>query len=163
MTDYSNILGQIQLIYFVLSKEALFYITVFSTIPDSACGDNTGQETCVIQLASSRARATYRLYALFVLYYTELLTMAETKKQQSQKAPLEIPPGWKEPDFTKECNPTGMLEESSFATLFPKYREKYLKECWPLVQKSLSEQVSVIYSSVDISKPLFFVPKTSLD
>lgn len=69
--------------------------------------------------------------------------MAETKKQQSQKAPLEIPPGWKEPDFTKECNPTGMLEESSFATLFPKYREKYLKECWPLVQKSLSEQVSV--------------------
>ncbi|PIK48682.1 putative KRR1 small subunit processome component-like [Apostichopus japonicus] len=66
--------------------------------------------------------------------------MAETKKQQSQKAPLEIPPGWKEPDFTKECNPTGMLEESSFATLFPKYREKYLKECWPLVQKSLSEQ-----------------------
>ncbi|KAJ8023943.1 KRR1 small subunit processome component-like [Holothuria leucospilota] len=65
--------------------------------------------------------------------------MSHSEGQSSQKDSLEIPPGWKEPEFTKECNPTGMLEESSFATLFPKYREKYLKECWPLVQKSLSE------------------------
>ncbi|XP_036617125.1 KRR1 small subunit processome component homolog [Trichosurus vulpecula] len=52
---------------------------------------------------------------------------------------LTVPDGWKEPAFTKDDNPRGLLEESSFATLFPKYREAYLKECWPLVQKALHE------------------------
>ncbi|CCI46143.1 unnamed protein product [Albugo candida] len=32
-----------------------------------------------------------------------------------------------------------LLEESSFATLFPKYREKYLREVWPIVTKALDE------------------------
>lgn len=49
---------------------------------------------------------------------------------------------WKIESFTSEDNPHGMLEESSFATLFPKYREKYLREFWPLVEKKLKEYVS---------------------
>ena len=48
----------------------------------------------------------------------------------------EIPEGvdpWAPIPITKEDNPTGLLEESSFAILFPKYREKYLQSVWPVV------------------------------
>lgn len=47
---------------------------------------------------------------------------------------------WAIQPFSKEDNPTGLLEESSFATLFPKYREKYLREVWPAVTRALKEQ-----------------------
>ncbi|XP_048831474.1 KRR1 small subunit processome component homolog [Brienomyrus brachyistius] len=61
---------------------------------------------------------------------------------------LTVPDGWKEAPFTKDDNPRGLLEESSFATLFPKYREAYLKECWPLVQKALAD--SYIKATLDL-------------
>ncbi len=64
-----------------------------------------------------------------------------TQQQDTNKADqalLEVPPGWKEEAFTRESNPNGgVFAESSFATLFPKYREKYISECWPLIQQKL--------------------------
>jgi ribosomal RNA assembly protein len=44
---------------------------------------------------------------------------------------------FKEVDFSPECNPNGVVDESSFAVLFPQYREKYIKEVWPLVKRAL--------------------------
>ncbi|KAG9245747.1 ribosomal RNA assembly protein mis3 [Calycina marina] len=47
---------------------------------------------------------------------------------------------WKVEPFRPEDNAGGtFLEESSFATLFPKYREVYLREAWPLITRSLEK------------------------
>ncbi|EXJ92212.1 ribosomal RNA assembly protein KRR1 [Capronia epimyces CBS 606.96] len=48
---------------------------------------------------------------------------------------------WKIEDFKPEDNVGGTFaEESSFACLFPKYRELYLKQAWPLVTKALEKK-----------------------
>lgn len=48
---------------------------------------------------------------------------------------------WKPVAISKEDAPKGglLLQESSFATLFPQYREQYLKQVWPDVKKVLGE------------------------
>ncbi|KCV72784.1 hypothetical protein H696_00363 [Fonticula alba] len=46
---------------------------------------------------------------------------------------------WKPVTITAEESSGSFLEESSFATLFPKYREKYLKEIWPEVTRALDK------------------------
>ncbi|KAK0409891.1 hypothetical protein QR680_004821 [Steinernema hermaphroditum] len=66
----------------------------------------------------------------------------------------DIPAGQKNPKwwdigtFSKEDNPQGLACESSFAILFPKYREKYIRECWPLVENAL--QGHFIKSELDL-------------
>ncbi|CAD6233675.1 GSCOCG00007249001-RA-CDS [Cotesia congregata] len=62
-------------------------------------------------------------------------------ESEDPKASGPVDNAWslKIPEFKPEDNPNRLLEESSFATLFPKYREHYLKECWPLVQKALEK------------------------
>eukprot|EP01036_Dinobryon_divergens_P030851 gene30851-40159_t len=46
---------------------------------------------------------------------------------------------WKVDEFRSEEVAGSFLEESSFATLFPKYREKYLREVWSIVTKALEK------------------------
>lgn len=47
---------------------------------------------------------------------------------------------WKVDPFTPADNAGGTFtEESSFMTLFPKYREVYLRQSWPLVTKALEK------------------------
>ncbi len=46
---------------------------------------------------------------------------------------------WKVEKFLPEENTNGLLEESSFAVLFPQFREKYLREVWPMVKKALAK------------------------
>jgi ribosomal RNA assembly protein len=44
-------------------------------------------------------------------------------------------------EFKPEHNVGGtFIEESSFACLFPKYREVYLKQAWPVVTKALEKK-----------------------
>jgi len=77
----------------------------------------------------------------------ELTAKGIMKKNRSQNAQevndedlLEVPEGWEEPGpVSKDENPTGMVAETSFATIFPKYREQYIRECFPLVKKCLGE------------------------
>ena len=42
-------------------------------------------------------------------------------------------------EFKKGDMKTSLLEESSFAVLFPQYREKYIKEVFPHIRKALKE------------------------
>ncbi|XP_019881612.1 KRR1 small subunit processome component homolog [Aethina tumida] len=60
-------------------------------------------------------------------------------ESQTNTGPVDNAWELKVPEFKPEHNPHGLIEESSFATLFPQYREQYLRQVWPLVQKALDE------------------------
>jgi ribosomal RNA assembly protein len=46
---------------------------------------------------------------------------------------------WKFVEIKEGDMAAPLAAESSFATLFPKYREKYIKEVWSIVKKTLNE------------------------
>lgn len=50
---------------------------------------------------------------------------------------------WKIEAWSEKDSTGPLLEESSFAMLFPKYREAYIREAWPLVTKALAKYVLV--------------------
>ncbi|XP_059288680.1 KRR1 small subunit processome component homolog [Lycium ferocissimum] len=63
---------------------------------------------------------------------------------------------WKIDKFDPSWNETGLLEVSSFSTLFPQYREKYLQECWPIVKGALKEhaiacELNLVEGSMTVS------------
>jgi ribosomal RNA assembly protein len=51
---------------------------------------------------------------------------------------------WKLEEWNPDNLKGNLLEESSFATLFPKYREKYLRDVWPVVTKCLEVRPRLI-------------------
>lgn len=57
---------------------------------------------------------------------------------------------WHIDKFTEGDMAQPLTEESSFATLFPKYREKYLQKVWPHVTRLLKSKV--IFIVIDIPR-----------
>lgn len=61
------------------------------------------------------------------------------KDSKNNQNPIPEEDLWKMPALTPELVNGSFVEESSFATLFPKYREKYIREVFGLVQKALTQ------------------------
>ncbi|KAF8570690.1 hypothetical protein P879_07820 [Paragonimus westermani] len=88
--------------------------------------------------------------------YQAFSSKKEILKETEPNAYVEVPKDWKEPEFKPEDNVHGRLFAlSSYVTLFPKYREKYIKEIWPALKKVLLEyhiraEVDLAESSMEV-------------
>ncbi|KAK1633011.1 hypothetical protein QYE76_007326 [Lolium multiflorum] len=63
---------------------------------------------------------------------------------------------WTVDKFDPSWNEGGLLEVSSFSTLFPEYREKYLQDAWPIVKGALKEfgvscELNLVEGSMTVS------------
>lgn len=88
------------------------------------------------------------------------INMANFKEAKLTNNEMVVDNAWSLviPPFTKEDNPHGLVAESSFATLFPKYREKYIKESFPVLKAALREYG--IVAQVDLVEGSMFVRTT---
>ncbi|GMH01336.1 hypothetical protein Nepgr_003175 [Nepenthes gracilis] len=88
----------------------------------------------------------------------------EPKQGMKHKGKHDKPKPWDDPSidhwkiekFDPSWNEGGMLEVSSFSTLFPQYREKYLQEAWPIVRGALKEhgiacELNLVEGSMTVS------------
>ena len=69
-------------------------------------------------------------------------TVVNKNKRYEKEKPWDNDPTldkWKIDEFKPEDNPHGMVDESTFSCLFPAYREKYIKEIWPLMKNELKK------------------------
>ena len=73
--------------------------------------------------------------------------MSEGEKSQESEPEAPLPKvvtdAWslKVPDFKKGDMRHPLADETSFKVLYPKYREKYLESCWPLMKKKMEVRV----------------------
>ncbi|KAI8553147.1 hypothetical protein RHMOL_Rhmol06G0322400 [Rhododendron molle] len=89
----------------------------------------------------------------------QLKTTKKHKGKHDKPKPWDDDPNidhWKIDKFDPSWNESGMLEVSSFSTLFPQYREKYLQEAWPIVKSALKEygisgELNLVEGSMTVS------------
>ncbi|KAI4093018.1 MAG: hypothetical protein LQ344_003165 [Seirophora lacunosa] len=76
----------------------------------------------------------------FALVHVPGFNMPSTHNKGDKPWDTEDVDKWKIDPFSPNDNIAGpFAEESSFAVLFPKYREVYLKQAWPLVTRALDK------------------------
>ncbi|KAK0848120.1 ribosomal RNA assembly protein krr1, partial [Friedmanniomyces endolithicus] len=94
----------------------------------------------LVSESSSAFDISLRLLALYLCANrSAVFNMPSTYKRDKPWDTDDIDK-WKEDTFTPDQNLGGTFsEESSFVTLFPKYRELYLKQSWPMITRTLEK------------------------